>query len=188
MQIQYTAANSDDDLKGILSLQAENLPKTLSDDEIKSQGFVTLEHSFELIKEMNETEQHIIAKSDNNVIGYTLSMTKKAKLVFPILYPMFDVFDKTVYNGKTISEYNYIIVGQVCVSKKFRGLGVFDHCYEAYRNFHKDKYDFAITEIAQSNLRSINAHKRIGFSELTRYTDSNNNTWIVVIWDWTNSR
>lgn len=186
--IEYNIASSDNDLKGILSLQAKNLTKSLSENEISNQGFVTIEHSFDLIKKLNNTERHIVAKVNDNIVGYVLSMTKNARLEIPILYPMFEIFDKTVYNDKSISENNYIIVGQVCVDKDFRGQGIFDNCYKAYKEFHKDKYDFAITEIAQTNIRSLNAHKRIGFSELTFYNDPNNTTWIVVVWDWKNSR
>ncbi len=34
------------------------------------------------------------------------------------------------------------------------------------------------------NIRSINAHKRIGFIEIYRYSDTNNTEWSIVIWDW----
>jgi len=184
MKIEYDIAGTDTDLKGILALQAKNLRKSLSENEIANQGFVTIEHSFELIKKLNDTERHIIAKMNDHVVGYVLSMTKNARLEIPILYPMFELFDNTVYNGKTISAYNYIIVGQVCVDKDFRGQGILDNCYTAYKEFHKHKYDFAITEIAHTNIRSLNAHKRIGFSELTFYNDPNNTPWSVVIWAW----
>ena len=186
--IDYTIATSDNDLKGILSLQVKNHIKSLSDTEAEFQGFVTVEHSYDLLKKLNDTERHIIAKENDKVVGYVLSMTKKARLDIPILYPMFQIFDQAVYNEKTISDSNYIIVGQVCVDKDFRGQGIFDNCYNTYKKFHEDKYDFAITEIAEANLRSLNAHKRVGFLELTSYKDANNTKWIVVIWAWKNSR
>lgn len=186
--IDYTIATSEKDLIGILSLQAKNLIKSLSKSEAETQGFVTVEHSYSLLKQLNDTERHIIAKEHDKVIGYVLSMTKNSRSEIPMLYPMFKIFDQTVYNGQTISERDYIIVGQVCVDKDFRGKGIFDKCYNSFKHFHKDKYDFAITEIAEANLRSLNAHKRIGFTELTSYNDSNNINWIVVIWDWKNRR
>lgn len=184
MKVEYHTADSDDDLRGVLTLQVKNLARSLSANEKAEQGFVTVEHCFDLLKKLNNTEKHIVAKSNNIIVGYVLSMTKNARAEIPFLYPMFDVFDRTAYLDRSISEYNYIIVGQVCVDKDFRGQGIFDNCYKAYKDFHKDTYDFAITEIAQTNLRSLNAHKRIGFKELTSYTDSYNTTWIVVVWDW----
>jgi L-amino acid N-acyltransferase YncA len=99
---------------------------------------------------------------------------------------MFDVFDQISYNNKRISEYNYIIVGQVCIDKNYRGAGVFDNCYTAYKEFYKHGYELAITEIAATNLRSLKAHKRIGFEEIHSYTASNKTEWIIVVWDWKN--
>lgn len=187
MQPTYTLSSTEQELQGILTLQAKNLKTTISEEESNAQGFLTVQHSFDLLKKLNDTEKHIIAKVDDLVAGYVLSMTKHAKNDIPLLVPMFEVFDKTVYQNKTISEYNYITVGQACVDKAFRGQGILENCYKTFKAYHQDKYDFAITEIAQNNHRSLAAHKRIGFSELTTYHDGNM-TWIVVIWDWRNSK
>ena len=133
---------------------------------------------------MNEIEPHIIAKSDDKVIAYLLAMTSASKDNIPVLKPMFAIFDNIYFNNKAVSAYNYIVVGQVCVDKAFRGQGVLDNCYEAYERTFNDKYDFAITEIAVRNNRSINAHKRIGFSQLHSYTAPDGEKWSIVIWKW----
>lgn len=41
------------DLEGILRLQQSNLAKNIPEAESRSQGFVTVGHSFEVLKEMN---------------------------------------------------------------------------------------------------------------------------------------
>ena len=182
--ITYTTAETDNDLNGILSLQKANLASNLTSKELPSQGFVTVVHSFEDLKNMNEIEPHIIAKSDDKVIAYLLAMTSASKDNIPVLKPMFAIFDNIYFNNKPVSAYNYIVVGQVCVDKAFRGQGVLDNCYEAYERTFNDKYDFAITEIAVRNNRSINAHKRIGFSQLHSYTAPDGEKWSIVIWKW----
>lgn len=184
MNIQYKTCVSVDELNGVLSLQQANLTKNLSSKEIEEDGFVTIEHTFELIERLNQREQHIIAKEGGNVIGYTLSMTKDSRREIPIIFPMFEVFDRIIYRGQTISSFNYLVVGQVCVDKNYRGEGVFDHLYQYYKTHHKNKYTFAITEIAVSNKRSLHAHKRIGFEEIYHYTDQDGTEWAVVVWDW----
>ena len=184
--IFYSKAISNDDIKGILNLQRANLPRSLSMDEIQSQGFVTIEHTDELLKKLNNFEKHVIAKDDDKVIGYVLAMTKNSRFDIPILFPMFDAFNAIRYKDKKISDFNYIVVGQVCVAKEYRGQRVFDHCYGAYKEFYKDKYDFAITEIAKANSRSLKAHLRIGFKEVHSYSSADKTDWIVVIWDWKN--
>lgn len=182
--IEYTTASTEKDLHGILKLQQANLVLNLSETEIQSQGFVTVVHSFESLKKMNDFEQHVIVKDNDEVVAYVLAMTEKSKADIPILIPMFEMFGKTLFNGKLISSYKYIVVGQVCVGKGYRGQGVFDKMYNFYREHFKTKYEFAITEIAVTNQRSINAHKRIGFTEAHRYTGPDNVEWSIVLWHW----
>jgi hypothetical protein len=182
--LTYTTVNSASDLEGILTLQKANLAVGLSLEEIQSQGFVTVSHSLEQLKKMNDAERHIIAKDGDRVVGYLLAMTQQCRYDIPILLPMFNVFDSTPYKGKPIAAYRYLVVGQACIDKAYRGQGVFDKCYTAYKDHFNARYDFAITEIASTNLRSRNAHKRVGFEEISSYVDPDNTTWIVVTWDW----
>ncbi len=184
--LTFSKAASTIDLEGILQLQKANLAQGLSLEEIQSQGFVTVNHSFEQLKKLNDFEKHVIAKDGDKVVGYVLAMTPQSKLDIPILFPMFDAFDKIIFNGRKVSDCHYIVVGQVCVDKAYRGQGIFDQCYTAYKEFYEDKYDFAITEIATTNTRSLQAHRRIGFQEINSYFAPDKTEWIVVVWDWKN--
>lgn len=180
----FTTITSDEEIYEVIALQRDNLPQNLSEEQKVSQGFVTVVHSFETLKKMNDTEASIIAKDDNKVIGYLLAMTNASKNDIPILLPMFDAFDKVIYNGKKIATFHYIVVGQVCVAEGYRGIGILDDCYDAYKSHFKNKYDFAVTEIHKNNKRSIKAHARIGFERIHSYKDAAANEWDIVIWDW----
>ncbi|MFC3560869.1 GNAT family N-acetyltransferase [Pedobacter jamesrossensis] len=182
--ISITTSSSEQDLEGILKLHKENLSSNLSIEEKQNQGFVTVAHSMIDLKKMQQYEPNIIAKDGEKVIAYVLGMTAKSKDDIPILVPMFNGFNYIEYKGKPISEYAYIVVGQVCVDKNYRGQGLFDKSYQAYREYFQTLYDFAVTEVATTNLRSINAHKRLGFEEIYRAKDENGLEWSVVIWDW----
>ena len=182
--IIYTLAATDKELSAIIYLQQQNLPQSLAKEEIAAQGFVTVSHTLEGLQKMNAYEQNLIIKDEDKVVGYLLAMTKRSRTDIPILIPMFEVFDKIIYHNKNISDYNYLVVGQVCIDKSYRGQGLLDEAYKAYKKYFNSKYDFAITEIAITNQRSINAHKRIGFTEIHKYVDANNVAWSVVIWDW----
>lgn len=180
----YKFSETDEELKQILQLQAQNHKDSVDEDTKAKQGFVTVKHSFSEIKALNNIEKHTILKVDNQVEAYVLAMTKKSKNLIPILEPMFKIFDEIFYKNKKISEYKYMVCGQVCVGEKVRGKGVFDEIYQFYReNLEKD-YDFCITEIAVNNTRSIRAHERIGFKTIHRYTDVFGIDWLVVLWDW----
>jgi hypothetical protein len=67
----------------------------------------------------------IIAKENDKVIGYLLAMTKTSRApTYRILVPMFELFETIFYRDKKISDYNYLVVGQVCIDKAWRGQGV----------------------------------------------------------------
>jgi GNAT superfamily N-acetyltransferase len=141
-------------------------------------------HTLEDLRKMNAIEQHIICKDNEKVIAYLLAMTIHSKNDLPVLFPMFEEFNKVIYKDKPLSSYNYVIVGQVCVDKDYRGQGILDECYEEYKRVFKGKYDFAITEISARNMRSIKAHLRIGFKEIHRYNSPDKEEWSIVIWEW----
>lgn len=182
--IIYTIAQSDDDLHGILDLQKANLRVNLSDTEINSQGFVTVVHSFRELKELNDIEAHVIAKQQDKVIAYLLAMTSKSKKNIPVLVPMFEMFEQVRLGTKFIANYNFIVVGQVCVAKEYRGKGILAKAYSKYKEHFENKYDFAITEIDNANQRSLSAHKKIGFTEIHRYHSPDKTEWVIVVWDW----
>lgn len=182
--IEYTTSDCKSDLISILELQKANLLNVLTLDEIRDQGFVTVTHTYDELNKLNNIEKHIIAKEGDTIIGYLLSMTEKSKFDLPVLIPMFKVFDEIIYKNRLISDYNYIVVGQVCVKKEYRGKSILDNCYLTYKNIFINKYDFAITEISLENRRSFNAHTRIGFKEIYRYIDPVKTEWSIVIWDW----
>ncbi|HSC37366.1 MAG TPA: hypothetical protein VLD19_05835, partial [Chitinophagaceae bacterium] len=167
--ISYTTSKNDRDLQEIIGLQKNNLPVSLTRQEMQDQGFVTVVHSLEVLRKMNAIEQSIIAKDNGKTIAYLLAMTEQSKADIPVLAPMFELFAQVAWRGKPVAAWRYLVVGQVCVDKNYRGRGILDHCYAAYKQHFSDKYDFAITEIATKNGRSVNAHKRVGFTEIHRY-------------------
>ena len=180
----YTTSKSDKDLLGILELQRKNHSANLLAEEISTQGFITVIHSIENLRNLNNIQPHIICKHNGKVIAYLLTMTAKSKNEIPVLIPMFKIFETVLFKEKPISEYNYVVVGQVCVDKNYRGIGVLDKCYSEYKLHLKGKYDFAITEISSRNSRSIKTHKRIGFSEIYKYASQNKEEWNVVVLEW----
>lgn len=182
MKIQQ--AETELDLVGILDLQRENLLQNISEEEKNEQGFVRVEHNLELLSKLNSIEQHLIAKEGDQVVAYVLAMTKASRADVPMLVPMFEQFDKIQFKNRPIKDYNYITVGQVCIGKTHRGQGLFSQCYQAYKSFFASKYDFAITEISLSNLRSLKAHQKMGFETIHQFKDEFE-TWAIVLWDWT---
>ncbi len=175
--IHYKPTQTSFELEQILALQKRNLPDKLTEEEKKTQGFVTVHHELSLLKEMHDIHPHIIATHNNEVVGYALSMSKNFRENIPILIPMFTEIDNSFK-----SKENYLIMGQICIEKNHRGKGIFRGLYQKMSTAFSHQYKSIITEIDAANIRSINAHSAVGFQELTRYT-LNQQVWVIVYLD-----
>lgn len=183
MEPQIKLTETAAELQGILDLQRVNLLSEISEKESADQGFVTVRHSLEQLEMMQSLEPHVIAKDNDKVVGYILAMTKESRVLVPVLVPMFEQFERLDFEGKLLSTYDYMVIGQICVDKSYRGQGIFDKMYELYRSTFASRYDFAITEIAVSNFRSLRAHQRVGFRTIHEFDDFTQN-WAIVLLNW----
>jgi hypothetical protein len=125
----------------------------------------------------------LILKEDGKVVGYLLAMNKSLRETVPMLKPMFEQIDQITYLEKALRDANYLIVGQVCIGKEFRGLGLIDEIFAKYRKIFKEEYDLTITEIVTTNSRSVRAHLRVGFEIIHKFKDEFQE-WNIVLWDW----
>lgn len=174
---------SDDELAGILSLQARNLKRNLTKEEIEHEGFVTAEYNMEIMKRMHEVRASVIAKDGNEVVGYLIATTKAIKPHHGLLSEFFDQLDQIEYNGKSLKEVDYMLGGQVCVAKGYRGKGLFVEMHNFYRDAMKADFPYCITDIDFANVGSLRAHEKVGFKEL-KVVHYWGVTWKIVIWDW----
>lgn len=176
--IIYKRAETHEELAQILELQRTNIPASISEEEKKKEGFVTVHHTFEILKAMNEKCAHIIARYNNQVAGYALCMLKEFKEDIEVLKPMFQKIDDCLKDGET-----YVVMGQVCIDKAFRKQGLFRGLYNFMKEELQSDFDMIITEVDIANQRSLNAHYAVGFESLHRYS-SNNQDWVLISWSW----
>ena len=172
--IVYKQADAEEEIQQIINLQQQNLPKNLSEQEKKEQGFLTVEHTFDLLWEMNSVFPHTLATDNGKVIGYTLSMSPEFAEDIDILRSMFAEIKKYV-DGK-----GFIVMGQICIAKTHRGQGIFKGLYYHMRAFTQKKFNTIITEVDVKNERSMNAHKAVGFEEFSRHS-SDGRIWSLII-------
>ena len=160
MELKYTTIDSDFDFEQIIRLQTENLRLTKSPEEEKEQGFVTVQHDISILKEMNESAKHVVAKDGDKIVGYALAMTRDFNTKIPILGAMFESLDDLILDGKRVGDGDYIVMGQVCIDKPYRGQGVFAAMYDYYFKLHKPVFGYVITEVAARNTRSVPSSDR----------------------------
>ncbi|WP_347923529.1 GNAT family N-acetyltransferase [Pontimicrobium sp. SW4] len=178
LEVQYKRAETEEELHQILELQRNNILSKISDNEKQREGFVTVHHTFEVLKAMNDKCPHILAKKANKVIGYALCMLEEFKNDIEVLQPMFQQIDSCLKNNKS-----YIVMGQICIDKAFRKQGIFKGLYNYMKRELQTNFDLIVTEVDEENTRSLNAHYAVGFKLLHTYK-SNQQDWALIYWNY----
>jgi ribosomal protein S18 acetylase RimI-like enzyme len=178
-----TTVTAERELEDIIRLQRANLISGLSTTEWQDQGFVTVEHTMNMLRQMHDAAPSIIIKDGDKVIAYALAMPQECRQLVPALEPMFANFDQLVWKGQPLKEREFYVMGQICIDKAYRGQGLFDKLYHKHKEVYSPRYDSLITEVATRNTRSMRAHERVGFESINVYRDELDE-WSVVGWDW----
>lgn len=173
-------SSTEDEFHQILYLQRKNLRNLNSKAEEDNEGFVTVCHTMDVLRKMNETEPHIIIKENDKVVAYALCMSPVFRYDIPELKVMFEMLDH-ISDSSGENPGKYLVMGQICVDKEYRGKGLFRMLYEFYFDRFKNTYDCVITEVALRNTRSLNAHISVGFQEIYRYVEPGVEEWVVLI-------
>jgi RimJ/RimL family protein N-acetyltransferase len=174
---------TEQELNDLKRLQNANLRKLIGEEEAMKEGFVTSEYSIELLKKMHEEHPSIIAKEDDEVVGYIIVTNKAVLGEHEEIDHLFDTVDAMEYNGQLLINATYILVGQLCVGKSHRGQGLVQAMYNYYKENFSQQYQYLVTDISQANPRSIKAHKKSGF-ETIGVIEQVGTGWDIVLWDW----
>ena len=87
--IEARPVADDGELEQILDLQRRNLARNLSEREMAESGFVTVEHTLDLLRRMHALVPGIVAKDGAELAGYALVMPVECRSFIPVLEPMF---------------------------------------------------------------------------------------------------
>ena len=126
--IEARPVAGDAELAQILELQRRNLPRNLDEREIAEYGFVTVEHTLDVLRRMHALAPSIVAKDEGELAGYALVMPVECRSFIPVLQPMFQRLE-----ALGTSRQRFYVMGQICVAKPYRGRGVFDLLYRTHR-------------------------------------------------------
>jgi hypothetical protein len=182
-EIHTSLVHDKDELEQILSLQKKNLALNISETDVQTQGFVTLQHNLDTLVNMHELAPSVIIKKDEAVIGYALTMLCECRHLIPGLEAMFANMDKLSWKNRPLTDYRFYVMGQICIDKVFRGLGLVEELYSFHKEVYGSSFDLLVTEIATRNQRSLRAHEKAGFKTIHVYRDELDE-WAVVVWDW----
>jgi len=180
---------SAEDLPGIVSLHTANHIENLTQEEREREGFVTAKYTLEDIAEMHEITPPVIAKSASSgvVVGYALVVDRTCPLFqhHELMQDFLAAADQVVYKGRPLGEQKYVIVGQLCVAKEYRGKGVVGLLYSHYRECYAPAgYQYCVTDVSTENPRSLRAHVKAGFIPVQKFRYSGSG-WDIILYDWT---
>jgi ribosomal protein S18 acetylase RimI-like enzyme len=179
IQLVNTAA----ELVGIQQLQRKNLRKEIGEAEALSQGFLMAEFDMLFLNAMQAAAPAVIAKDHDEVVGYALVATQAVRDLHPLLADLFNQIDQLTFQGIALQSANYVVVGQLCVAKEYRGQGLVQRLYNYFRDSLQSNYQFGITDVAQANQRSLKAHIKTGF-QVIHSIEYGGIGWDIVLWDW----
>ena len=178
-----TLTSTTEELRQILQLQQQNLLQNIDDTEMRNQGFLTLRHDLETLKQMHDLAPAVIIKDDDEVVAYALTMLKECRQLIPDLEPIFTLLDNLNWKNNPLNSYRFYVMGQVCIAKTYHGQGLFKQLYEHHKNIYQPQFDLFLTEISTRNHRSMRAHEKVGFKTIHVHRDKLDE-WAVTVWDW----
>lgn len=182
--IEIKRVTGSSELEGIRNLQEANLKRNLTGSEAELEGFVTAEYTIDFLKTLHQGASSIIAKDGDKVVGFALVATKGIRNQHDLLGDLFNSIDKINFQGSLLKNANYVVVGQLCVARNYRGMGLVQQMYNEFRSSLSKEYDYCLTDVADDNPRSLKAHLKSGF-EIVDTLVYGGVSWKIVLWDWT---
>lgn len=125
----------------------------------------------------------VIAKDKEIIAGYALVAVKSVRHQHELLSDLFNTVDKIEYNGQLLENSKYVIVGQLCVARDYRGLGLVQKMYDYYKTSLAGEFDYCLTDVAIDNIRSLKAHEKSGF-RIIDTLEYGGLSWNIILWDW----
>lgn len=180
--VTVSIAHQDADLEQILALQRRYLREALPIEAQNQQGFVYTQHDLPLLRRMAAELPQAVAADHGQIVGYCLSLPVSLRREQPMLEPMFVQFERCRYAGRPLASYPFFVGGQVCVDRPYRGRALLGRLYHEVRRSLRTPYALCVTEIAARNRTSIRAHAKVGFQQVSTYSDANEE-WVVVVWN-----
>lgn len=182
-QLISSLVTSEEELGQIHELNKKNMRTTAMTEEQMREGFVSWLYAPELLRQMHTIAPSIVVKDGNKIAGYALTATKEMCSFHRDLQTLFTHLQKIKSGTGPLSDFTFYCMGQICVDKDYRGLGVVNLLYQKHKEIYGGKYQLLITEISTSNIRSQKAHEKTGFKTIYTYRDQLDE-WNVVAWDW----
>jgi ribosomal protein S18 acetylase RimI-like enzyme len=183
MSLVVARVSSQRELDEVLELHKANFVANLSEEEKSAEGFVTAAYNSETLKVMHDLHPAVIAKDGDTVVGYILVVSKAYYGKHKLLDELMDAIDRLHYKGRLLADVPYVLCGQLCVAKGYRGQGIVQKMYSHFQQQLSGEFAYCLTDVASTNPRSLKAHLKSGFQVIDS-TAYDGVTFDIILWDW----
>ncbi|EGU38740.1 GNAT family N-acetyltransferase [Vibrio scophthalmi] len=146
------------DVSALVRLQNESHVSNISQQHLGDGFLNTVLNEKQLLNAINHQQAVYVAEFDNKIIA----MAVCACWQFWYFSSSMKNIAKNIHNikvvGGNLTETNSLFWGPVCVSRQFRGQGIFASLFEYARTQSSAQYRYIYTVIHQANRRSRSAH------------------------------
>ncbi len=169
------------DISMILKIQSDNLRENLTPSQQKD-GFLSIAFSENEFRDFNNNICVVVAKEQNDVIGFCCFSSAKFNAQFPIL-------DQIVANLSSYSipgtqdmptKDKTCFYGPACISKFYRGKGVLTKLFSYGLEIAKEiGNSYCFSFISSENARSLNAHMKLPLNQVGKVNNNQNDYWVM---------
>ncbi|MFA7252786.1 MAG: hypothetical protein WC027_02930 [Candidatus Paceibacterota bacterium] len=146
------------DIPMISELLAKSLAKNLPEEE-KKDGLYYEPNADDLLKIINDTGIQLCIRGDK-LKGYFITMSKELAQTIPFEHELLANAQEVQYKGKSIKNYNYALLAQICIAKEFRGGRTFYKLHQETQEMLADQgYEIGLAEISDKNTTSLAVHR-----------------------------
>lgn len=149
------------DLPLVVALQDVNLASNLS-SEAKRDGFLSGAFTEEQFAAMNEDVGVLVCYCEEHLAGFICVGSIDFNRPFALPGAMIKALSTLLYQGKSVTSYQCVIAGPVCVASAHRGAGLFGLMYDELHQILPKEVELITTLVSRANPRSIRAHEKVG--------------------------
>jgi L-amino acid N-acyltransferase YncA len=172
---------SDSDISQIMDIQSANERKQLTPSQQKN-GYLSIAFSEAEFKDFNDNLCVVVAKDQDEVIGYCCVSSAAFNAQFPILDQIVGgISSYAIPETQDMpTEEKSCVYGPVCIAPSHRGKGVLEKLSAFGLEIAKERgYAYCLSFIAADNARSLQAHMKLSFHKVGTVSH-NNNEYVVI--------
>jgi L-amino acid N-acyltransferase YncA len=163
-----TATMLESDIIPILNIQSANLRDHLDPEQLKD-GYLSIAFSENVFRSFNRDIGVVVAKVQDQVVGYCCISSAKLNAQFPLLDQIVANLSSYLIPGhdRPPAEATACFHGPVCIARPFRGRDVLTHLFSHGMKLAKNAgYSFCFSFISSENQRSLKAHLKLPFHKV----------------------